>query len=82
MSKLSTRFFTGQLTNFPPKIVELMIKEQVAQGNEANVEVFQKYKFTSKSLGGFNWGESVDGEEFWNDILVKLEFDKFYSKYA
>lgn len=52
-----------------------------AQGNEANVRVFQQNRLSNKEYGGFNWVNTVNGENFWGDILVKFEFDKFYLIY-
>lgn len=79
--KLSKSDLVGELTKIPLEIVKMMIKEQVAQGNEANVRVFQQNRLSNKEYGGFNWVNTVNGENFWGDILVKFEFDKFYSIY-
>jgi hypothetical protein len=34
-----------------------------------------------KSKGGFDYSETIEGFDFWYDIIVRGEFDKFYEKY-
>ena len=66
--------YKGQLKGFPQHVVELMLKRQVEQGNERNVEVFEEYAAADKSDGGFDWDYTSEGVAFWFDVI---EFGKF-----
>ena len=72
---------TGSIKNFPIEVVKKMIEEQVNQGNEADVTVFQKIKFADKEKKGFTWYHTEDGYSFWNNVIVERDFDLFFEKY-
>lgn len=71
----------GGIENFPIEVVEKMIEEQVRQGNEPNVEVFQKFFAADVENGGFNWEDAEDGYRFWQQILEADNVDVFFKKY-
>lgn len=66
----------GQIANFPLKIVEAMVSNQVRQGNPANVKVFQEKVDASFVEGGFSWNKSVEGQFFWSKIINGKQFPK------
>lgn len=66
----------GELEGFPIEVVQKMVERQVEQKNEADVRVFQKILET-----GFLWSESVEGWDFWNDVIPNRNFDTFFKRY-
>ena len=66
---LKKEHLIGDIAEIPYKIVLLMLKRQVEQGNEKNVMVFQKDRSAYKEVGGFDWYETPEGLDFWVDAL-------------
>lgn len=66
----------GQIANFPLKIVEAMVLNQVRQGNPANVKVFQEKVDASFVEGGFSWNKSAEGQFFWSKVINGKQFPK------
>lgn len=66
----------GQIANFPLKIVEAMVTNQVRQGNPANVKVFQEKADASFVEGGFSWNKSAEGQFFWSKVINGKQFPK------
>lgn len=66
----------GQIANFPLKIVEAMVSNQVRQGNPANVKVFQDKVDASFVEGGFSWNKSAEGQFFWSKVINGKQFPK------
>lgn len=64
----------GQIANFPLKIVEAMVANQVRQGNPANVKVFQEKVDASFVEGGFSWNKSAEGQFFWSKVINGKQF--------
>lgn len=64
----------GQIANFPLKIVEAMVANQVRQGNPANVKVFQDKVDASFVEGGFSWNKSAEGQFFWSKVINGKQF--------
>lgn len=73
--------YKGQLEGFPTEIVEMMLDRQEEQGNERDVSVFEKYKKAGKLTRGFTWKNTREGEDFWNEVVYKENFDVFFKKY-
>lgn len=65
----------GAIKDFPIAIVELMIANQVAQGNPANIKVFQTKADAPATVGGFSWYRSKEGAMFWSRIINARKFD-------
>ena len=65
----------------PVEIQEKMLEEQVKQGNEGNENIFIYDLCSGKSSKGFTWGQTLEGDEFWKQILVKGKISIFYEKY-
>lgn len=59
----------GEISNFPLHVVQMMVNNQVAQGNTANVKIFQNKKDTSKRFGGFDWSKTPQGTKYWNKAI-------------
>ena len=71
----------SMLENFPVEVVEKMIEEQIKQGNAPSLEVFFNNLRADKYQGGFDWDETEDGTEFWEEVFQEDNFDLFFKKY-
>lgn len=71
----------GAIEDFPIEIVQKMVEEQVKQGNEPDVTLFQNDATCDFFNGGFTWEETNDGEEFWDDVIVYGNYDLFFERY-
>lgn len=69
------------IKDFPIEVVEKMIEEQVRQGNKANIGAFQEYPFAGISDNGFDWSETKDGYDFWEEVIGEGNFDLFFEAY-
>lgn len=63
-----------KLKDLPQPIRELAEKRIREQGNEPRLN---SYLSDDKSEGGFNWHDTFEGEDFWNEI-DNGNFDVFY----
>ena len=79
--KVRKKDLIGDIKDFPIEIVQAMVDEQVMQGSKADVEVFQECAYARCVRGGFDWSDSVMGEDFWDDVLYRKRFDTFFQKY-
>ena len=57
-----------------------MLEEQERQGNEPNVKVFQKDRFTNRDKGGFLWGRSKEDFRFFH-MAVLNQIVLLYDRY-
>ena len=87
--KVKKKHLTGEIADFPKRVVQAMVDEQVRQGNPADPSVFARERIAGKDHGGFTWTSSVLGCCPWSDIIwgkkfhlipkrEKKEFDKRY----
>lgn len=74
--KITEKDLIGQIKDFPIEVVEKMIERQVEQGNPADVRVFQDIV-----TGGFFWNETIEGYDFWCEVILRKNFDLFFEKY-
>ena len=70
-----------EFKDLPEEIQERMLDEQVRQGNEKSEEVFEVDITSARPDGGFTWSYSLEGHDFWNEIIIKGNFEAFYEKY-
>ena len=73
--KVKRKHLTGEIADFPRRVVQAMVDEQVRQGNPADPSVFWIKCTAGKSQGGFNWHESILGRAAWVGIIP---WKKFY----
>ena len=71
--KVKKKHLTGQIADFPKRVVQAMVDEQVRQGNPANPSVFIRACAACKRKGGFTWIESALGNS-WADIIWGKHF--------
>ena len=70
-----------QFKDLPMEIQQRMLDEQERQGYPRNAEVFEKEIMATPQEGGFLWGGSVEGFDFWNKIITDGNLAIFYEKY-
>ena len=73
--KVKRKHLTGEICDFPRRVVQAMVDEQVRQGNPADPSVFSVKRSAGKDYGGFNWHESILGRDAWVGIIP---WKKFY----
>ena len=71
--KVKKKHLTGQIADFPKRVVQAMVDEQVRQGNPADPSVFARERTACKRRGGFTWIKSALGNS-WADIIRGKEF--------
>lgn len=79
--KITKKDLIGEIEGFPIEVVRAMVKEQIRQGNNADVKVFQERCKASKCAGGFDWIDTKDGYGFWAVVFRNKNFDEFFEKY-
>ena len=67
--KVKKKHLTGEIADFPKRVVQAMVDEQVRQGNPADPSVFSVKCVAGKSQGGFNWHASTLGHDSWVKIM-------------
>ena len=72
--KVKKKHLIGEIADFPKRVVQAMVDEQVRQGNPADPSVFASEREADRSQGGFTWGESTLGGYFWLAIIRWKEF--------
>ena len=72
--KVKKKHLTGEIADFPKRVVQAMVDEQVRQGNPADPRVFSKWCVAGKSNGGFDWHESPLGYDSWRKIISWKKF--------
>jgi hypothetical protein len=85
----------GDIKGFPIEIVRKMLERQREQIGTTDIRSFQKNRaigrndelFGDTILGksiiikGFTWEDTVEGQSFWDDVILSRQFDKFFEKY-
>ena len=72
--KVKKKHLIGEIADFPKRVVQAMVDEQVRQGNPADPSVFSRERTANGYDGGFSWLESVLGYDFWVDIIRGKQF--------
>ena len=72
--KVKKKHLTGEIADFPRRVVQAMVDEQVRQGNPADPSVFARECTACHLQGGFTWPSSILGRNFWADIIRGKKF--------
>ena len=72
--KVKKKHLAGEIADFPKRVVQAMVDEQVRQGNPADPSVFVRARDAEKSQGGFTWTESALGMIYWAEIIRAKQF--------
>ena len=71
--KVKKKHLIGEIADFPRRVVQAMVDEQVRQGNPANPSVFARERTACKREGGFTWLITTSGYS-WADIIRGKKF--------
>ena len=66
----------GELEGFPIEVVQRMVDCQMEQWGRSDVKDFQSHK-----IGGFAWGKTPEGLDFWIEVILNGKFYKFFERY-
>lgn len=77
----STPSYKGEIKDFPPEVVELMLQRQFEQTGERNISVFEADRIAGIEYKGFTWSDAIEGYYFWDDVIGDKKFDIFFKKY-
>lgn len=71
----------GKLEGFPIEIIAKMLERQYEQTGKVKVKVFEEFLGFGKRMGGFTWGNTIEGKEFWGKVLAFGDFRTFFERY-
>ena len=71
--KVKKKHLIGEIADFPKRVVQAMVDEQVRQGNPADPRVFARERTANKDAGGFTWIESPM-RFYWTEIISEKKF--------
>ena len=77
--KVYTNDLIGDLVGFPFEVVEKMLDYQINQGNKIDITVFQNNRNDARN--GFCWENTIEGQEFWDNVIRMKRFDRFFERY-
>ena len=73
--------YNGELKGFPKEVVDWMLEQQVKQGNQKNIAIFERESSSNKSNGGFDWdttGHEIGINNFCSEVIRNKNFDLFF----
>ena len=71
--KVKKKHLIGEIADFPKRVVQAMVDEQVRQGNPADPSVFSARRGACKREGGFTWMKTASGYS-WPEIILHKKF--------
>lgn len=71
--KVKKKHLTGEIADFPKRVVQAMVDEQVRQGNPADPSVFSIRRAACRREGGFTWIKTAPGYS-WAEIILYKKF--------
>lgn len=81
MYKVKPSDLKGDIKCFPIEVVQKMVERQCEQTGNCNVSVFQISKCSGNDCG-FVWNKTIEGGDFWRDVIFFNNFDVFFEKYT
>lgn len=69
----------GDLQGFPVEVVQKMLERQAEYCGKTDVSAFQSYR--NIRVGGFDWADTAEGCEFWDDVIRGKRWDLFFAMY-
>ena len=72
--RVKKKHLIGEIADFPKRVVQAMVDEQVRQGNPADPSVFSIRRVACKREGGFTWMGSPLGHGSWPEIILYKKF--------
>lgn len=64
--------FDDSIFSFPDEVIDVLISES----KQKSINPFINYINALEYRGGFNWGETKEGVDYWKNIIVKKNFSK------
>ena len=74
--KVTKEDLIGDIKDFPIEVVQRMVDIQIEQNSNNCIELLQNL-----ASGGFTFGITKEGWEFWHDVIFNKNFDLFFEKY-
>ena len=74
--KVTKNDLFGDIEDFPIEVVKKMV-QRCGEENEVNIIT----KLQISRLDGFIWKNSIEGYDFWNEVIYNKNFDLFFEKY-
>lgn len=59
-----------KIKDLPTPLQDRALANQIAQGNEPNGDIILT---VPKASGGFDWGDSIEGDAFWLSVVQNPE---------
>ena len=81
LDDLETYTPKGELEGFPKEIIAKMLDCQEEQGNPRDVSVFEENVCVSMIIKGFDWNNTKDEFDFWEQVISERNFNLFFEKY-
>ena len=72
--KVKKKHLIGEIADFPKRVVQAMVDEQVRQGNPADPSVFSAQARACRREGGFTWMNSCTSGYSWPEIILYKKF--------
>lgn len=72
----STYVPKGTIEGFPLEVVDKMLQRQFEETGEVNV-----IKLEDEVSDCFFWSKTIEGKDFWSDVILNENFDLFFEKY-
>jgi hypothetical protein len=73
--------YKGQIADFPPEVVEMMLQRQFEQTGKRDVTVFENFRKAGCIDEGFTWSSTSEGPYFWEEVISCKKFHVFFEKY-
>lgn len=70
-----------QFNDIPVEIMTKMLEYQLKQSHIMDKSVFDENIKAGKNNKGFNWGETKEGFDFWEDVITDKQYHVFFEKY-
>ncbi len=71
--RVKKKHLIGEIADFPKRVVQAMVDEQVRQGNPADPSVFSIRRVACRREGGFTWSKAAPGYS-WAEIILYKKF--------
>ncbi len=81
MKKLTKKCLIKGLKGFPLEVAEKMRERQKEQTGVSSIKKIQEEPCGRAMDGVFTWAKTIEGDEFWYDVIVLKRFDLFFEKY-
>ena len=77
MYKVKQSDLKGAIKDFPIEVVQKMVERHIEQDGNANIEFKDKFDV----LGYFTWKDTIEGVDFWSNVIDYKNFDLFFERY-